>query len=271
MHMKLRFFLELFFISVFISIFLPCAYADDSIQDSCGIIQTYFEKGPPHGTNGFVVQKDNMIYFLTVLHVSQSHGQVNELQFIEIRLPKLIPNFFRKKPSAADFLEGDRIKSKRPYGNLAETVDVLAIDVTDELKELAGAEVVNRIIPFETIAGMDKKGVIDKIFDRPIEIACYPSTGTGQFIQTSEYLRTQITRGSIADGYGVISTIKEGEYPSGFWMDVKTEHGDCGRPVIMRQDSSYMIIGLIKTAVEGAPLTFAVDGTAIARTLEMKN
>ncbi len=255
---------------LFMAVGQPSLYAVDPIQNSCGIIKTYFEKGAPHGTNGFVVKKDKKVYFLTVLHVSKSFDQVNELKAVEIILPHLIAHPFRKKPAQADFLEGDSIKTKRPYGKLMETVDVLAIDITTEFEELAGVEAISQIIPFEALAGMDKKEVVDQSFNQSLDIACYPSTGNGSFIQTSEYQTAKINREWSKHGYGSITTIKEGEYPSGFWMDIKTEHGDCGRPIILRQNFNYMVIGLIKTGDDTRPLTFAVDGTAIVRTLDLK-
>jgi hypothetical protein len=268
--MRLRFHPIFVLSCLFIAIDQSSLYAVDPIQNSCGIIKTYFEKGDPHGTNGFVIKKGEKVYFLTVLHVSKSFGQVNELKAVEIILPNLISHPLRKKPSQADFLEGDSIKTKRLYGNLMETVDVLAIDITTEFKELAGIEAMSRIISFEALAGFDKKEEIDKNFDQPLDIAGYPATGDGSFIQTSEYQTAKINQEWSKDGYGAITTIKEGEYPSGFWMDIKTNHGDCGRPVILRQNSNYMLIGLIKTGDDARPLTFAIDGTAIVRTLELE-
>lgn len=242
-------------------------FANDPIQNSCGIITTYFERGLPRQANGFVVRKNNRIYFLSVLHVSKSFGQSNELKSVDLQLPNLIPYRIRKKPSKADFLDGDTIKTKRPH----ETVDVLAIDITNEFKELVGTEAVSRIIPFEAIAGIDNKETIVKGFDKELEIAGYrafPDRGIGL---KAEYSLAKINPAMSKDGYGAVVRISKDEAPSGFWMDIKTEHGDCGRPVILRNNSDYIVMGFIKTGDEKLPLSFVIDGTAIIRTLELKD
>ena len=68
-------------------------------------------------------------------------------------------------------------------------------------------------------------------------------------------------------GFGFLFNIENGEKTSGFCFNMKTDHGDCGRPIIVKNNSGYKILGLIKTYRANENDSIAIDSTAIKRTI----
>lgn len=255
--------LLIFLFTIFLSS-TSCAYDEPRAHNSCGLLYAIFNNQETKVVNGFLLKKENKFYFITVLHVSMLFDNkipVPELKEVEISLPKLSLSF-RQQWATTYYARGDDIADKRPK----ETVDVLVVDITRSVNGSGMAAISKDVFDYIDLVPLSMKKQIDGAPHKTAWLIGYPATAENGI--SNEFVVNQTEINLPESGFGSLVQLLNDENPSGFYFNLRTERGDCGRPVIIKIGNDYKIAGLIKTSYPNDDRSLAIDSTAIIRTIE---
>ncbi len=260
----MKFPFKLFFWLLVLAGSSPC-YADtpNFLENAVGIIvathptvQGYYEDEPtkaitleniPFNCNGFLVKKDDRIYFLSVKHILTKYAKSKFLYYgrnfvvtkddkveeIDILLPKL-------KKELRKVALSDENKFEVPetwYGLKNGTADAMSVDITSAFE---GQNLDGKIIPYESLAGISDQTAVNS--HDQIAIVGYPGGDLKVVIRTQN--------GRWAQKFGEIIELGQQKL-MGFSFGIVLSGGDCGSPLVLIDRSNVYVIGLMRTGLTG--------------------
>lgn len=237
------------------------AGAPDFLENAIGVIiathskvQGYYEDEPmksvtlenvPFNCNGFLVQKDGRVYFLTVKHILTKYTKSTFLysgknfvvtkddtvEEIDIVLPELLKNLQKIVLTGENKFE----VPETWYGLQNGTADAMAIDIT---RELEGQNLDGKAIPYESLAGISDQTAMNS--HDQIAIVGYPGGDLKIAIRTQNGRWTQ--------KFGEIIELGQQKL-RGFSFGIELSGGDCGSPLALIDKSNVYVIGLMRTGL----------------------
>lgn len=234
--------------------------------------------------NGFLIKKSERIYLITVGHLSFIH-EGYEFNCKDLKGDNFVCRQMeqRNTPKAAmleitnldvinlnitknvNFFIGDDLPTIMQKAQGKETLDISCLDITDKIDP----KFISNLIPYELLADIKDKNAIDES-EEGITLCGYPGKYISNGYQPDKYQERLCNLLPPRD-FGTIINLSKGEIPSGFYFDAQLENGDCGRPIIKKLDSKYLLLGLFKTTIplqNNYSLSFAIDSTAIKRVID---
>jgi hypothetical protein len=236
----------------------------DPLENSIGIVVAthetvhgYFEDEPskavtlsriPFNCNGFLVLKDDRIYFITVKHVLTKYKdssfvyggrkfkvtQDDKVSELDILLPRLGERISKIELSEASLFEVPETWYELNNG----TADAMAIDLTGHLE---GKIQKGLVIPYEALVSAGEKAATNA--NKAIALVGYPSGNSNQDIR--------VLKNGWDQRFGEIIPLGS-QRLRGFSFGIETNGGDCGSPVVIFSGPEIRVAGLLRTGLTGA-------------------